>query len=230
MRCQQLALSFSMRQVSGAMSSSGQLQRVADGAGSLLTYTDLVLQHTSGPQRQQLLATIRQQMLEYARLQREVQVAADALQEVKDEAVMALTNGEETDLTQLTDLARQRTELRMAAVKKAELKGFDRYQELLQKQEAAGSGGDQELVMTETHVATLDPWTRQEIRQPYRNGRCGHLYDRSSLESVLQTRAKKPTCPYVGCTNKTPLRWEDLTEDSVAKQAIEKRKTQTQSV
>ena len=84
--------------------------------------------------------------------------------------------------------------------------------------------------MTETIVATLDPWTKQEIRQPYRNGRCGHLYDRSSLETVLQKRSRKPTCPYVGCTNKLPLRWEDLTEDSVTKNAIEKRKTQTQSM
>ena len=105
------------------MSSSGQLQQVADSAGSLLNYTDLVLEHTGGPQQQQLLGTIRRQMLEYARLHVEVQQAAEALKDVKDEAVMALSRGEDTDLTRLVELARQRTEQRMAAVPEADLTG-----------------------------------------------------------------------------------------------------------
>ena len=215
------------------MSSSGQLQRVADGAGSLLTFTDLVLQHCTGERREQLLATARRQMLEFARLHVEMREAGEALLEVKDRAVTALTHREECDLSVLTDLARERTEQRMAAVGEEQLTGFDRYQELLQRLEAAdgaGAAAEQELVMTETHMVTRDPWSQQEISQPFRNGRCGHLYDRASLETVLKKGSRKPTCPYVGCKNKTPLRWEDLTEDKVAKQAIEKRKTQTQSM
>ena len=214
------------------MSSSAQLQRLADGAGSLINYADLVLQHSAGDQQQELLNTIKQQMLEYSRLTVETQRAAEVLQQVKDEAVVALTAGTDTDLTQMLGEAQRRTAERMAGIGQSELTGYDRYQQLLQRSGGAARAiaqGDQELVMTETHMAARDPWSQQEIRQPYRNSHCGHLYDRTSLDNVLRKRARKPTCPYVGCTNKMPLRWEDLAEDSVAKQAIEKRKTQTQS-
>ena len=207
------------------------MQRLADGAGSLLSYADLVLQHSAGERREQLLHTVRQQMLEYARMHTEIQQAIEVLQQVKDEAVVALTDGAHTDLTQMLDETQRRTAERMAVVPERELTSFDRYRQLQQREEAAGSAAaaataDQELVMTETHMMTRDPWSQQEIRQPYRNTRCGHLYDRSSLEAVLKKRSRKPTCPHVGCTNKMPLRWEDLTEDSVAKEAIEKMKTQ----
>ncbi|XP_043233315.1 E3 SUMO-protein ligase NSE2-like isoform X4 [Amphibalanus amphitrite] len=213
------------------MSSSAQLQRLADSAGSLLNCAGLVLEHATGEQQQKLLLTIREHMLEYARMHVEVQQSTEVLQQVKDEAVVSITNGTDTDLTQMLDETQRRTAQRMANVSERELTTYPRYQQLLQREEAAGSAaaaaaGDQELVMTETHMVTRDPWSQQEIRQPYRNARCGHLYDRSSLEAVLQKRSRRPTCPHVGCTNKMPLRWEDLTEDTFAKQAIEKKKTQ----
>lgn len=149
--------------------------------------------------------------------------------------VGSLSVGSEVDLTELT-AAVQRAASRQDA---AAVGSHQAVLQLQRAEEAAApaggqretvDAGDGELQMTETVQTSLDPWSKQAIRQPYRNRHCGHLYDFSSLEQVLgklaaSRKKRRVTCPYVGCANKTPLKWEDITEDRIALRAIESQQS-----
>lgn len=70
-----------------------------------------------------------------------------------------------------------------------------------------------DVLLTQSTVPNVDPITKQEIRNPYKNNECGHVYEKESILSYIVSKknAQEVICPYVAC-NKT-LNVNDIIEN-----------------
>ena len=50
---------------------------------------------------------------------------------------------------------------------------------------AAESSDDDDLIVVKTEYNTVDPITKKEIVDPVRNKRCNHVYERSTIHSMI---------------------------------------------
>ncbi|VDM45075.1 unnamed protein product [Toxocara canis] len=49
-----------------------------------------------------------------------------------------------------------------------------------------------------------DPYTKQQIVKPFRNRRCGHVYDKAGMDAMLaqsKNTGQPCPCPVMGCPN-----------------------------
>jgi len=83
-----------------------------------------------------------------------------------------------------------------------------------------GSEGDEDLVMTQTTGSHLDPITRMPMKDPVKNTKCGHSYERASIQHLTR-KGKKTKCPIAGCPNQDYVRPEDLIDDTALKREID---------
>ncbi|GAB0094950.1 E3 SUMO-protein ligase NSE2 [Sergentomyia squamirostris] len=95
-----------------------------------------------------------------------------------------------------------------------------KYRKFLQFKQAYLDGAgpsttSEEMTVTET-VQTVDPFTKKPLQNPVRNKTCNHVYDRDCLKNIIKLN-NRVRCPYVGCSNKSRLRMEDVEEDDVLK-------------
>ncbi|XP_063243352.1 E3 SUMO-protein ligase NSE2-like [Bacillus rossius redtenbacheri] len=82
-------------------------------------------------------------------------------------------------------------------------------------------GADEEgdVVLTAVDVIVHDPFTRRVMVEPVRNVKCGHSYERASIEAMIKQGPTK--CPYVSCPNRTEVRLVDLEPDDKLKRHLE---------
>jgi len=83
--------------------------------------------------------------------------------------------------------------------------------------------GDDELEMTQVEVNTVCPISRKEMTKPVKNLICGHVYDKHSMESLLQQNPMC-RCPVVGCPSSRAVEKRNLVEDKETKKAIHNNK------
>ncbi|KAK3875996.1 hypothetical protein Pcinc_019167 [Petrolisthes cinctipes] len=73
----------------------------------------------------------------------------------------------------------------------------------------------QELVTTQQTLSLVDPISKTMMKDPVRHKICGHVYDRSSVTSMIKTSGKKGfRCPTMGCGYRKPLQLADM-EDAL---------------
>ena len=84
-----------------------------------------------------------------------------------------------------------------------------------------GESEDDELEMTQVEVNTICPISRKEMVKPVKNIICGHVYDKHSMESLLQQNSMC-RCPVVGCPSARAVEKRNLVEDKETKKAIKK--------
>ena len=53
-------------------------------------------------------------------------------------------------------------------------------------EDVSGDEEDEDLVMTQTTGTLLDPITRQPMRDPVKNIKCGHSYERGSIKALTK--------------------------------------------
>ncbi|KAH8295784.1 hypothetical protein KR018_008913 [Drosophila ironensis] len=81
---------------------------------------------------------------------------------------------------------------------------------------------DDDDVVVQGNVAVFsvyDPWTKTLMRNPVRNKKCGHIYDRDSVMATIKDNLSI-SCPYMGCLNSAYIHPADLVEDSEAREKI----------
>merc|ERR1711974_136178 len=111
----------------------------------------------------------------------------------------------------------------------ATVKEFER--EVLAERKRLGGGGgggedmsadeeDEDLVMTQTTGTLLDPITRQPMRDPVKNIKCGHSYERGSIKALTRNGKKEVRCPIPGCPNSAPVEMDHLVDDTNLKRQI----------
>eukprot|EP00092_Neocalanus_flemingeri_P019679 GFUD01021314.1.p1 GENE.GFUD01021314.1~~GFUD01021314.1.p1 ORF type:complete len:207 (-),score=90.28 GFUD01021314.1:108-728(-) len=83
--------------------------------------------------------------------------------------------------------------------------------------------GDDDLEMTQVERNTVCPISRREMVKPVKNILCGHVYDKGSMEALLNQNPKS-RCPVVGCPNKAFVVRTNLREDKETKRAIAMKK------
>ena len=81
---------------------------------------------------------------------------------------------------------------------------------------------------------TICPISRKEMRRPMKNPDCGHIYDKGSIEALINQssqasmdawgRPPVTRCPVVGCRSQQPVTMANLREDRETKRAIERNK------
>lgn len=94
------------------------------------------------------------------------------------------------------------------------------------EEEGGEDDDDSCSIMSTSVVSTLDPITRKPMKDPVRNKKCGHTYERSSILELMEqgkAAANPSKCPCAGCPNKAPVRPADLEADANMKRAIAKR-------
>lgn len=80
---------------------------------------------------------------------------------------------------------------------------------------------DGDLVMTQTTGTHLDPITRAPMKDPVKNTKCGHSYERTSIQQLTR-KGRKTKCPIAGCPNQDYVLMEDLIDDAALKRQIER--------
>ncbi len=80
-------------------------------------------------------------------------------------------------------------------------------------------GADGDIVATKVLTSLVDPLTKRQIRNPVRNSRCGHVYDRDTMLSVIE-RNSCTRCPYAGCPNGDYVTEDHLVSDAKTRRAL----------
>ncbi|KAK0097369.1 hypothetical protein PV326_002234 [Microctonus aethiopoides] len=81
------------------------------------------------------------------------------------------------------------------------------------------SAGD-ELQIAQNNINLICPISKSKMTEPMQNTICGHIYDRSSVVSLLKM-SQNTRCPIVGCSNRQYLSLQDLKCDIVTQMCVE---------
>ena len=79
----------------------------------------------------------------------------------------------------------------------------------------AESSDEDDLIVVKTDYNTVDPITKKEIVEPVRNKKCNHVYEKSTIYSMIdlaRENSKPVRCPYMGC-NCRDFKKTDLVKD-----------------
>ncbi len=80
---------------------------------------------------------------------------------------------------------------------------------------SSDSSSDDDLIVVKTEHNTIDPITKKQIVEPVRNKRCNHIYEKSTIYSMIdmaRENQKPVRCPYMGC-NQRDFKKTDLVKD-----------------
>ncbi|XP_043655878.1 E3 SUMO-protein ligase MMS21-like [Drosophila teissieri] len=108
----------------------------------------------------------------------------------------------------------------------AEFKNFKKTVEV--NGQANGASQDKDLIMegieeTGGEIFSLyDPWSKALMKNPVRNEKCGHIYDRDSVMLIIKDNIGI-RCPVLGCANRTYIQPAHLVEDANVQQKIQQR-------
>lgn len=72
---------------------------------------------------------------------------------------------------------------------------------------------DDSLLCSNVFTPPVDPISKAVIRNPYKNKKCKHVYEHSTITDYIKQLRHKAKCPYIGCRN-NHLRVSDLVEDN----------------
>merc|ERR1712029_1090322 len=90
------------------------------------------------------------------------------------------------------------------------------------------SSSDDDLIVVKTEHNTIDPITKKQIVEPVRNKKCNHIYEKSTIYSVIdlaRENSKAVKCPYMGC-NERDFKKTDLVRDKTVLNHISEMNTQ----
>ncbi|EDV52971.1 E3 SUMO-protein ligase NSE2 [Drosophila erecta] len=94
--------------------------------------------------------------------------------------------------------------------------------------QANGAAQDEDLIIegieeTGGGIFSLyDPWSKALMKNPVRNEKCGHIYDRDSVMLIIKDNIGI-RCPVLGCGNTTYIQPAHLVEDAKVRQMVIQR-------
>ncbi|XP_072029944.1 E3 SUMO-protein ligase NSE2-like [Amphiura filiformis] len=180
------------------------------------------------------LAELQQVMLDYAKMEQDLRVFTQAVDNVKTQIRHADPNDvpdmEKLLDAQLKDLEKQNSddpEILQRHEKVKELK--EKLWECQNPGENMPSeateqtlGEDEDFVMTQAEIVTKCPITQQEMKDPVKNKLCSHNYEREAITAMLKNR-RSMKCPVSGCSNNRHVQNKDLEDNKDLKKYIERK-------
>ncbi|CAH1774833.1 unnamed protein product [Owenia fusiformis] len=173
---------------------------------------------------------LREIMLDYNRMDRDIQQFLEAVDFVKEKiANEDCSNYEDLLDTKLKELQRNN--------KDETLKQHEKYVEFNQKilQELNGDVADpvmpgpstltedDDIEMTQQDINTKCPYTLKEMVQPVSNIHCKHTYDKKGIEEYIKHKKNRAKCPVAGCANPNPVRISDLADNTALRRYIDRK-------
>jgi len=90
--------------------------------------------------------------------------------------------------------------------------------------EGQGEGdSDDEILSQFAEINVKDPFTRAIMKNPVRNLKCGHIYEKNSVIELLKQNADTK-CPTVGCLNRDAIQERDLVPDKETERALKRHR------
>lgn len=77
-----------------------------------------------------------------------------------------------------------------------------------------------DIISTNQFVPPTDPISKEPIKNPVKNKKCGHIYDKDTITKMLSHRNMR--CPYIGCPSKQPIQLNLLETDHELKRKIDR--------
>eukprot|EP00088_Acartia_fossae_P041323 TRINITY_DN4323_c0_g1_i1.p1 TRINITY_DN4323_c0_g1~~TRINITY_DN4323_c0_g1_i1.p1 ORF type:complete len:224 (-),score=84.12 TRINITY_DN4323_c0_g1_i1:315-908(-) len=188
-----------------------------------------LIEHTEGEERNKYLEEMKQQILDYLKLEIEYTTGRAVIERLKKHLETKEGTMDTDMVAEYKKLYDEEMENNADKVKVETLKKHQRYLEMEQliasKLGAQGGLGDMDddLVCGEEETTYVDPWSKKKIEIPVRNKACNHLYDKSTAMKMLSRAKGKVKCPVVGCANNN-LKSSDLVEDNQVRKIIESQR------
>ncbi|XP_035659815.1 E3 SUMO-protein ligase NSE2-like [Branchiostoma floridae] len=183
-------------------------------------------------------------MVEYAAMERDLNQFVLAVETVKqqvkdgelsDRVAVEKALSEQLEAGQQGNSKEQLLQHEMIAglqEKLRELKGEEESEPSPQPGGSQAGGDDDddlEIEMTQTEVNMKCPLTQQEFKEPVKNKKCGHVYDKGPiLQHIRRKRGVKGgvKCPVGACANNDPVTEQDLEDDVEMRKKIQKKNRQ----
>ncbi|KAF7659553.1 hypothetical protein LDENG_00296820 [Lucifuga dentata] len=175
-------------------------------------------------------------ILEYAKLDREINHFTDVVQQVTAELSIQPSEA----MSGLSAMVKERFSERIAGLSDAELQNHqkvvafkDSIMNTLNQANPESAENmeelDEDIAVTQSQVNFTCPLTQVEMLNPVKNKKCNHNYDKEAIVGLIKTRQnqkKKCCCPVVGCGN-TDVREADLVPDLILRRKIQSQKRQS---
>lgn len=164
----------------------------------------MVIANTRGDERDQYLQELENSIKGYCKLDNNWKVQCEAIKQIEKDFLSK--GGEEVDIGRV-DKEIDETFESLVNNKIVESQSLDCtkhswYREYKEKVETLLSNDrrseDDEIVVRSENLTQLDPLTKQPIKEGVRNKKCGHIYERVPIISVLKKK-KEMRCPCIGC-------------------------------
>lgn len=84
---------------------------------------------------------------------------------------------------------------------------------------------DEELAVTGATIQTIDPYSKQEFKDPVKNQRCGHSYEKEIILNLMATNPRVK-CYWMGCVNRIAIKPDELIPDDELRRYIARLKAQ----
>ncbi|XP_041316597.1 E3 SUMO-protein ligase NSE2 isoform X2 [Pyrgilauda ruficollis] len=182
-------------------------------------------------------------MLDYARMDRELNHYIKAFEETIHQiipAVFAVKREKPENLPDLENMAQEKF-LEMESMNSdSDLQRNEKYtyfKDQLKEMKKQYHGNDtieqidEDIAVTRSQMNFICPITQVTMKRPVRNKVCGHIYEEDAILEMIQTqkqKKKKVRCPKMGCSH-VDVKGSDLVRDEILKRLIDSQKKQSWS-
>lgn len=228
---------MSLSAVHGTLSSLKSCQSDIKTGMDIVTDVALDLAETQDTEGNGL-KELEEAMLTCARLDRDIDLFVDVVQQVTSEAMsqnpeamFSLSQKVKTVFKEKMDTLSD-TEL-LCHQKVLAFKESIRNCHEQAEGESAGNMEelDDDIAVSQSQVNFTCPLTQAEMVQPVKNQKCNHHYEQEAIVNLIKNRSKqkkKCRCPVVGCGN-SDVRESDLIPDQVLRRKIQSQKRSRKS-
>ena len=82
---------------------------------------------------------------------------------------------------------------------------------------------EDDLAVTGVTIQTIDPYSKREFSDPVKNVNCNHSYEKAIIYELM-AKNPKVRCYWMGCSNRTPVKSNDLVPDDDLKRHMTRMK------
>lgn len=172
-------------------------------------YAEIVAKY---PDNSEMLTKLQDEMAHYCSAQLKHKALEEALNDSMNQVEAVKTKIEADELYKAY-------EQKIIDIGKRKTRAHDRLKKFnAQYFKKRVSEGDEDLLITQNTISTIDPISKVRMVDPVKNKNCGHHYEKSV---VLQMIKRNPSmrCPFIGCTV-TVIKAKDLVPDDELKRYL----------
>lgn len=227
---------MSLSAVHGTLSSLKACQTDIGTGMDIVTNVAMDLAEAQDKDMKIHIEQMEEQILECAKLDREINYFVDIVQQVTAEG----TAQQAEAMFSLSSKVKEQFTQRIASLSDADLHHHQKvvaFKDSIKNslnqasQESAENMEelDEDIAVTQSQDNFTCPLTQVEMVNPVKNKKCSHHYDEEAILGLIKTRhsqKKKCRCPVVGCDN-TDVKESDLIPDHILKRKIQNQKRQS---